>query len=372
MYLARKNYLTMKEDHDQTQLTKSIHAATIIQAASRSWKCQRDLLQRKTLRAQELQNRSATTIQSSFRRDSCQKELSRRRIIRQHENEAKASTLIQAISRSWLCQHELSRRRKVIQQRQEEAQRTYSSAATTIQSQVRSWKVRRNLALFTMYAVTIQRCYRRHSQYTIVKQTNLKLSYADKLLKSRQVAAATTIQSVVRAYSCKEKLLAKKAEADHQAKRRQGDIAASTIQARFRGWKSRTEMDSIVVLVIKIQRCYRRHQSSLRHAHNYHSLRGSLAIQSVARMYLAKKNYLTMKEDHDQTQLTKSIHAATIIQAASRSWKCQREHLQRKTLRAQKKLNRSSAAATTIQSSVRLWSRRKALLLELEEKTALT
>jgi len=375
MYLARKNYLTMKEDHDQTKLT-TIRAATIIQAASRSWKCQRDLLQRKTLRAQELQNSAATTIQSSvrlwsrrkalllelkektaastliqsvLRSRSCQKELSRRRINRQHENEAKASTLIQAMSRSWICQQELARRRKVIiRQRQEEAQKTYSSAATIIQSQVRLWKVRRNLALFSMSAVTIQRCYRQHSQYTIFKQTNLKLSYAEKLLKSRQVAAATTIQSVARAYNCKQKLLAKKAEADHQAKRRQGDIAASTIQARFRGWKSRTEMDSIVVRVIKIQRCYRRRQSSLRHARNYHSLRGSLVIQSVARMYLARKKFINTKKHHDKTQLVLSI------------WECQRKLVRRKEEADREMIQ---VAVVKIQSLVRSWSCRRDLLV---------
>jgi len=379
MYLARKNYLTMKEDHDQTQLTKSVNAATIIQSASRSWKCQRELLQMKTQQDQELQNRSsaaATTIQSSvrlwsrrkallleleektaastliqsvLRSRSCQKELSRRRIDRQHENEEKASTLIQAIARSWICQQELARRRKVIiRQRQEEKQKTYSSAATIIQSQVRSWKVRRDLILFSMSAVTIQRFYRRHSQYTIVKQTNLKLLYADKLLKSRQVAAATTIQSVVRAYSYKQKLLAKKVEVDHQAKRRQGDIAASTIQARFRGWKSRTEMDSIVVLVIKIQRCYRRHQSSLRHAHIYNSVRGSLVIQSVARMYLARKKFINMKKHHDKTQLVLSI------------WECQRELVRRKEEADREMIQ---VAVVKIQSLVRSWSCRRDLLV---------
>jgi len=379
MYPAKKNYLIMKEDHDQTQLTKSIHAATIIQAASRSWKCQRELLQMKTQQAQELQNRSsaaATTIQSSvrlwsrrkallleleektaastliqsvLRSRSCQKELVRMRIVRQVENEEKASILIQAMSRSWICQQELARRRKVIiRQRQEEAQKTYSSAATTIQSQVRSWKVRRDLALFTISAVTIQRCYRQHSQYTIVKQTNLKLSYAEKLLKSREVAAATTIQSVVRAYNCKQKLLAMKAEVDQQAKLNQGNIAASTIQARFRGWKSRTEMDSIVVLVIKIQRCYRRHQSSLRHARNYHSLRGSLVIQSVARMYLARKKFIYTKKHHDKTQLVLSI------------WECQRELVRRKEEADREMIQ---VAVVKIQSLVRLWSCRRDFLV---------
>ena len=46
VYLTRKSYLAMKAHHNHIQLTKTNQAATVIQSAARSWKCQRDLTHR--------------------------------------------------------------------------------------------------------------------------------------------------------------------------------------------------------------------------------------------------------------------------------------------------------------------------------------
>jgi len=350
-WICQKKHKQMEKQMQQVELSRKVASATKIQATIRLWNFRRILSQR-MLHVHTFEPRESTTaaitIQSLVRSRLCQKRFKLKK-----EAHYQKALVAAAVIKVQTFQRNVSERMK---QAQMSKLSTKIAASTTIQAMIRAWACRSKLYVFTMHAVTIQRCY---SRFCCSVVDNLRLSYTAELRKQR--AAATAIQSVVRYWTCRRKVLDRKKEiyqaqplketdaaderinARHQRcqkrcevfeKTKRHTLAAIQIQSIVRSWACRAKFSIASCNAVKIQKCYRSHHSTM-------DVSGSKQLPSTR-----------LSEDKER-------EAAIILQAVVRSWHCRRDVQKRNDEHVQQE--REANTAVLIQATLLSWNRQRAL-----------
>lgn len=143
-----------------------------------------------------------------------------------------------------------------------------NEAATKLQAFFRSRIIRLQLLTLTRNAIKIQGCYRHYWITVSIKTSNeMRLKYTAKLRLRREVAAITKLQSSIRAWSCRKELafasenttkiqrfyrrfssmneaktIQLKSAYENELRRKNRELAASKLQAVFRSWRCQREL----------------------------------------------------------------------------------------------------------------------------------
>ncbi|KAL3800005.1 hypothetical protein ACHAWO_004683 [Cyclotella atomus] len=235
-------------------------------------------------------------------------------------------------------------------------------AAVLLQSNVRTWLCKQELALVSFYAMKIQHCSRKY----IVKSRKVRLQrqmeYGRFLEMQKKIAAAVAIQSIARCWSCRRQLALQLYINEERAaitiqsiaRMRIGTTYATTlkstsvkqsisampnplrieahaatkIQTKYRDYMSSKEAHNLVVAeaaAAKIQMLHRRFiKSSQRIKSRY-----AIQIQTLSRMAIARHKFSNkraacvkiqnlVRKHQCQNALKKKLHKIVILQCWSR------------------------------------------------------
>ncbi|XP_047192689.1 abnormal spindle-like microcephaly-associated protein isoform X2 [Scophthalmus maximus] len=316
---------------------KENHAATVIQAAFKTW-----------YEGRRAERRSAAVrIQSWYRTRSC---------LRRYGEIKRSAILIQA------------RYRGHAQRRSFEALKLRLRSAVVIQSAFRGHAVRKQVATARCAAVVIQRWFRATAKRDVQRRAFVRMrcaavtvqaAYRGKVAReflARRHKAASVIQAAFRRCAARRRYLAlrraavviqQKYRATVLARETTGDFqalrsSALVIQAHWRGRADRKRMETRHKCAALIQAHYRRHRAQA----EYRSQKAAAeVIQRQFRAYVAGR---------ETREAYLSARAACVaLQAGFRG------------MRVRKELEEKRQAATVIQSSVRmLLSRKRYVLLQ--------
>uniref|UniRef100_A0A8D3BA27 Assembly factor for spindle microtubules n=1 Tax=Scophthalmus maximus TaxID=52904 RepID=A0A8D3BA27_SCOMX len=313
------------------------HAATVIQAAFKTWYEGR--------RAERTS--AAVRIQSWYRTRSC---------LRRYGEIKRSAILIQA------------RYRGHAQRRSFEALKLRLRSAVVIQSAFRGHAVRKQVATARCAAVVIQRWFRATAKRDVQRRAFVRMrcaavtvqaAYRGKVAReflARRHKAASVIQAAFRRCAARRRylalrraavviqqkyratVLARETTGDFQALRR----SALVIQAHWRGRADRKRMETRHKCAALIQAHYRRHRAQA----EYRSQKAAAVV--IQRQFRA---YVAGRETREAYLSTRA--ACVALQAGFRG------------MRVRKELEEKRQAATVIQSSVRmLLSRKRYVLLQ--------
>ncbi|KAF0041776.1 hypothetical protein F2P81_005308 [Scophthalmus maximus] len=316
---------------------KENHAATVIQAAFKTWYEGR--------RAERTS--AAVRIQSWYRTRSC---------LRRYGEIKRSAILIQA------------RYRGHAQRRSFEALKLRLRSAVVIQSAFRGHAVRKQVATARCAAVVIQRWFRATAKRDVQRRAFVRMrcaavtvqaAYRGKVAReflARRHKAASVIQAAFRRCAARRRylalrraavviqqkyratVLARETTGDFQALRR----SALVIQAHWQGRADRKRMETRHKCAALIQAHYRRHRAQA----EYRSQKA--AAEVIQRQFRA---YVAGRETREAYLSTRA--ACVALQAGFRG------------MRVRKELEEKRQAATVIQSSVRmLLSRKRYVLLQ--------
>ncbi|KAK2908196.1 abnormal spindle-like microcephaly-associated protein [Channa argus] len=239
------------------------------------------------------------------------------------------------------------------------------SAAVVLQSALRGFAVRKEVAKMRCAAVIIQRRFRASVKRDLERQTFVRMrcaavtiqaTYRGKLareLLKQQHKAATMIQAACRKYAAQSRyfvmrkaavviqhkyratILARRKKEDYDALRR----AALIIQATWRGRADRKRIEEQHQCATVIQTHYRRHKAQA----EYRSAKAAaVVLQQQYRAYVAaekmRKEYLHKRAAcvtlqagfrgmRVRTELRKKHQAATVIQASVRMLLCRKQYV---------------------------------------------
>ncbi|AWP10566.1 putative abnormal spindle-like microcephaly-associated protein [Scophthalmus maximus] len=316
---------------------KENHAATVIQAAFKTW-----------YEGRRAERRSAAVrIQSWYRTRSC---------LRRYGEIKRSAILIQA------------RYRGHAQRRSFEALKLRLRSAVVIQSAFRGHAVRKQVATARCAAVVIQRWFRATAKRDVQRRAFVRMrcaavtvqaAYRGKVAReflARRHKAASVIQAAFRRCAARRRylalrraavviqqkyratVLARETTGDFQALRR----SALVIQAHWRGRANRKRMETRHKCAALIQAHYRRHRAQA----EYRSQKAAAVV--IQRQFRA---YVAGRETREAYLSTRA--ACVALQAGFRG------------MRVRKELEEKRQAATVIQSSVRmLLSRKRYVLLQ--------
>ncbi len=245
-------------------------------------------------------------IQSFVRLHQCRAKFAKLTEKRNAEIQVKetlsALVMIQSKVRSWLCRRELARLRSKVSEAEQEI------AVIKVQSYARSWISRQQFVRLRSKLVQVEMSAKKEAAAVIIQAWTRSLSCWKKLHQLREKArnaelrlgkirwlAATKIQSVMRARHCRREIAVRqKAQWDEER-----NTMAIQIQAAARSWLCRR--------------------------HRLFAWLSATTIQSRWRSYLCHDELLVRRRKLERRRLAINAAAAVTIQSAVRSWLCRRE-----------------------------------------------